>query len=42
MYRHFIKVNDDTILVDRPTRIENKQVTLAIAHGKIQIYAESQ
>lgn len=41
MYRHFIQVADETILVDRPTRIVNKHVTLAIPRDRIQIFAET-
>lgn len=41
MYRHFIQVADETILVDRPTRIVNKNVTLAIPRARIQIFAET-
>jgi iron(III) transport system ATP-binding protein len=40
MYRHFVNVNDNTILVDRPTRIGAKRVRLAIPRDKIQVFAE--
>ena len=40
MYRHFVNVNDNTILVDRPTRLDAKRVRLAIPRDKIQIYGE--
>jgi ABC-type Fe3+/spermidine/putrescine transport system ATPase subunit len=40
MYRHFVNINDNIILVDRPTRMEAKQVRLAISRDKVQIYGE--
>ncbi|MBM3131119.1 MAG: ABC transporter ATP-binding protein [Chloroflexi bacterium] len=41
MYRHFVQVNANTILVDRPTRIEAKHVRFAIPRDKIQVFGES-
>ncbi len=40
MYRHFVNVNGNTILVDRPTRIEAKRVRLAVARDKVQVFVE--
>jgi ABC-type Fe3+/spermidine/putrescine transport system ATPase subunit len=40
MYRHFVSVNANTILVDRPTRIEAQRVRLAVARDKIQVFAD--
>lgn len=41
MYRHFVKVNDETILVDRSARIENTKVAFAIPRDRIQIFSDS-
>jgi ABC-type Fe3+/spermidine/putrescine transport system ATPase subunit len=41
MYRHFVNVSGNTILVDRPTRLEAKHVRLAIPRGKVQVFAEA-
>ena len=40
MYRHFVKVNDNMILVDRPTRVEAKRMRLAIPRDKVRVFAE--
>jgi ABC-type Fe3+/spermidine/putrescine transport system ATPase subunit len=40
MYRHFVNVSENTILVDRPTRIESKRVRLAVPRDKIQVFAD--
>ena len=41
MYRHFVNVSGNTILVDRPTRIEAQRVRLAIPRDKILVFAET-
>ncbi len=40
MYRHFVQVKNNTILVDRPTRIEAKRVRFAIPRDKVRVFAE--
>ena len=42
IYRHLVNVNDNTILVDRSSRIERKRVRLAIPCAKIQVFAEGE
>jgi ABC-type Fe3+/spermidine/putrescine transport system ATPase subunit len=42
MYRHFVLVNDNTILVDRPTRIEAKRMRFAIPRDKVRVFAEEE
>lgn len=41
LYRHFVNVAGNTILVDRPTRIASPRVRLAIPRDKVLIYPET-
>jgi ABC-type Fe3+/spermidine/putrescine transport system ATPase subunit len=42
MYRHFVNVGSNMILLDRPTRIETKHLRLAVPRAKILIYREGE
>jgi len=41
LYRHFISVADTIILYDRPTPLTAKQVRLAVAREKVQVFADA-
>ena len=42
MYRHFVQVNENMILVDRSTRVEAKHMRLAIPRDRVRIFRESE
>jgi ABC-type Fe3+/spermidine/putrescine transport system ATPase subunit len=41
MYRHFVSVGNAIILCDRPAPLASKQVRLAVAREKIQVFADA-